>query len=149
MLFRSNPWAAEQEQVGDALEPDEDEESGEDEASRGANPSGEDEASRGADPSGGDAGSRNAPPGVDLQEISSSGDEDAFRVVRSQRPTEEEGSNRRGRHEPRTKALHDTGIGAASRDAPPEEATAPPETAGASTLQPPKGKKRVWRAADE
>ena len=83
------------------------------------------------------------PPAADLQEISSSSDEDASRMVRSQRPTEgERGSGPEGRLEPRTKILHD-------RNAPHEEAAAPPEEAGASTLQPPKGKKRVWRATDE
>ena len=89
------------------------------------------------------------PPGEDLQEISSGSDEDAFRVVRSQRPMEgERSSDTGGRREPRTKVLHDRSA-SAGRDAPHREAAAPLEEAGAGTLQPPTGKKRVWRATDE
>ena len=72
---RSNPWAAELEQVGETPEPEEAEDSGEDEAQRGDNPSGEDGASRSANPSGGSVSSpRGAPHGEDLQESSSNED---------------------------------------------------------------------------
>ena len=150
---RTNPWAAEPELMDESPEPDVAEDSGEDEASRGADPFGEDEASRGADPSGGDAGSsRSAPAGEDLQVISSSGDDDAFRVAHSRRINEgeeEEWSGNRGGHrEPRTKALHDRNA-SAGRDTPREDAGGPQEEARASSPQPPKAKKRVWRAADE
>ena len=62
---RSNPWAAQPEQMEEPLDADE------------AEDSGEGEASRGADPSGGFASSsRSAPPKEDLQVISSSSDVD-------------------------------------------------------------------------
>ena len=157
---RTNPWAAEPEYVDESPEADEGEDSGEyaaprdadpsgeDGASGNVNPSGEEAASRGADPSGGDAGSsRSAPAGEDVEVISSGSDEDAFRMVR--RTAEERRGGMGGRCEPRSKLLHDRDAGAAKRGAPQEGAAAPPEEAGASTLQPPKGKKRVWRAADE
>ena len=145
---RSNPWAAEPEQVGETPELEEAEDSGEDLSPRGD----EDGASRSGNPSGGSVGSPGVPHEEDLQEVSSSGDEDAFRVARSRRIVEgeeEEGSgNRGGRREPRTKAFHDRNA-SAGRDAPREDAGGPQEEARASVPQPPKGKKRVWKAADE
>ena len=91
---RPNPWAAEPECVGEAPEPEEAEESegasrgedpsGEEEASRGTGPGGEDKAPRGANPSRGSASSsRSAPVEADLQVLSSSDEEDNFRVARS------------------------------------------------------------------
>ena len=63
---RNNPWAAQPEQMGELPEPDK------------AEDSGEGEASGGADPSGGFASSsRSAPPEGDLQVILSSSDEEA------------------------------------------------------------------------
>ena len=95
---------------------------------------------------------RGAPHGEDPQESSSSDDENAFRVARSRciaEGEEEEGSgNGGGRREPRTKALHDRNA-SAGRGAPREDAGRPQEEARASNTQPPKAKKRVWRAADE
>ena len=160
---RPNPWAAEPEYMDESPKPEEVEESGGEEASRGADPSSEDEASRsadpvgegeasrGADPSRGSAGSsRSAPAEVDLQVISSSDEEDAFRVARSRRVGEEEETSGSGggRCEPRSKAIHDRRA-AVARSAPHEEARAPQEEAGASNTQPPKAKKRVWRMVDE
>ena len=158
---RPNPWAAEPESMGEAPEPEEAEESeeasrgedpsGEDEASRGTGPGGEDEAPRGANPSRGSASSsRSAPVEVDLQVLSSSDEEDAFRVARSRRVEEEEETSggRGGRSEPRSKAVHDRSA-ATARGAPREEARAPQEEAGASNAQPPKTKKRVWVVAEE
>ena len=82
--------------------------------------------------------------------ISSSGNEDAFRVAPSRRTAEEgeESGSGGGRCEPRSKAIHDRRA-AAARGAPHEEAGAPQEEVGASNTQPPKAKKRVWRMADE
>ena len=82
--------------------------------------------------------------------ISSSGDEDAFRVAPSQRTAEEEeqSGSRGGRCEPRSKLLHDRDAEAA-RGAPCEEAGAPEEEARTNSPHPPKAKKRVWRMADE
>ena len=137
---RNNPWAAAaEEQVGELPEPAETEDSG------------ENEAPEGADPSGGLASSsRSAAPGEDLQVISFGSDEDAAHGDPSKRTVEEEGesSGRGGRREPRTKASHDKDA-AVARSAPREEAGAPPEGARASSPQPPKTKKRVWRMADE
>ena len=129
--------------------PEEAEDSG---APGGDNPSGEEGASRGANPSGGSDGSpRDAPHGEDLQDSSSSGDDDAFRVARSRRIAEgeeEESGNGGGCREPRTKAFHDR-YALAGRGAPQEDAARPQEEARASGPQPLKAKKRVWRAADE
>ena len=62
---------------------------------------------------------------------------------------EEEGSgNEGGRREPRTKAFHDKNA-SAGRGAPREDAGRPQEETRASIPQPPKAKKRVWRASDE
>ena len=82
--------------------------------------------------------------------ISSSDDGDAFRVAPSRRAAEEEeeGSSKGGRCEPRSKAIHDRRA-AVARGAPREEVGAPQEEARASSPQPPKAKKRVWRMADE
>ena len=82
--------------------------------------------------------------------ISSGSDEDAARGDPSKRTVEEEeeSSGRGGRREPRTKAAHDKDA-AAARDAPREDAGAPPEGDRAISPQPPKAKKRVWRMADE
>ena len=157
---RPNPWAAEPESMGEAPEPEEAEES--EEVSRGENPSGEDEASRdaeagedeapkGANPSRGSASSsRSAPAEVDLQVLSSSDEENAFRVARSRRVEEEEETSggRRGRSEPRSKAIHDRSATTA-RGAPREEARTPQEEAGASNTQPPRAKKRVWVVTGE
>ena len=126
-------------QMGESPEPAETEDSGEDEAPRGADPSG-----------GLESYSRNAPLERDLQVISSSSDEDAARGAPSEHTAEEEegSSGRGGRREPRTKAAHDKDA-AATRGAPREEAGVPPEGDRAISPQPPKAKKRVWRMADE
>ena len=123
--------------------------SGEGEASRDAE-AGEDEASKGANPSRGSASSsRSAPAEEDLQVLSSSDEEDTFRVACSRRVEEEETSgDRRGRSEPRSKAVHDRRA-ATARSAPREEARTPREEAGASSVQPPRTKKRVWVVAGE
>ena len=147
---RSNPWAAELEKAGEELVP-EAEDSGEDAASRGEDPSGEEEASRDASPSGSPVGSpRDVPHGEELQDSSSSGDDDAFCVARSRRVADsEEGSgNRGGRREPRTKAVHDMDA-SARRGASREDAGGPQEGARASGPQTQRVKKRVWRAANE
>ena len=136
MLFRS----ADLEQVGDVPESEEVEDSGEEEAPRGTNPSG-----------GSIGSSGNAPPEEDLQEASSSGDNDAFCVACSRRieeGEEEESGNGGGRREPRTKAFHDRNA-STGRGAPQEDAARPQEEARTSGPQPLKAKKRVWRAADE
>ena len=95
-----------------------------------AEDSGEGEAPRGTNPSGGSVGSSgDAPPEEDLQEASSSGDNDAFRVACSRRieeGEEEESGNGGGRREPRTKAFHDRNA-SAGRGAPREDAGGPQE----------------------
>ena len=82
--------------------------------------------------------------------LSSSDEENAFRVARSRRVEEEEetSGDRRGRSEPRSKVIHDRSA-ATVRGAPREEARTPQEEAGASNAQPPKTKKRVWVVAGE
>ena len=81
--------------------------------------------------------------------LSSSDEEDAFRVARSRRVEEEETSGGGGgRSEPRSKAIHDRSA-ATSRGAPREEARAPQGEAGESNTQPPRAKKRVWVMPDE
>ena len=125
--------------------------SGEEEASRGTGPGGEDKAPRGANPSRGSASSsRSAPVEADLQVLSSSDEEDNFRVARSRRVEEEEETSggKGGRSEPRSKAVHDRRA-ATARGAPREEARTPQEEAGASNAQPPRTKKRVWVVAGE
>ena len=80
---------------------------------------------------------------------SSDEEENAFRVARSKCIEEEETSGaRRGRSEPRSKAIHDRSA-ATARGAPREEARRPQEEAGANLTQPPKAKKRVWVMAGE
>ena len=137
--------------MGETPEPEKAKDSGEDEAQRGDNPSGKDGASRSANPSGGSIGSPGGTPhGEDLQESSSSDDEDTFRVAHSRRIVEgeEESGNGGRRREPRTKALHDRNA-SAGRGAPREDTAGPQEEARASNPQPPKAKKRVWVIADE
>ena len=81
--------------------------------------------------------------------ISSSSDEDPSRGAPSRRTVEEEESGGKGgRREPRSKSAHDRDT-VAARGAPREEAGAPREGARASSPQPPKAKKRVWKMADE
>ena len=136
---RTNPWAAELEHMDESPEPDEGEDSGEDEASRGAGPS-----------RGSACSPKSVPPEVDLQVISSGDDGDVFHVAPPRRAAdeEEESSSKGGRCEPRSKAIHDRRA-AVARGAPREEVGAPQEEAKASSPQPPKEKKRVWRMADE
>ena len=139
--------AAESEEASRGEDP-----SDEDVASRGTEAS-EDEASKGANPSRGSASSsRSAPVEADLQVLSSSDEEDAFRVARSRRVEEDEeeepSGGRGGRSEPRSKAVHDRSA-ATARGAPREETRAPQREAGASNTQPPKAKKRVWVMGDE
>ena len=140
---RPNPWAVEPESMGEGPEPEETEESdggsrgedpsGEGEASRGTGPGGEDEAPRGADLSRGSTSSPGSvPPEVDLQVLSSSEKENAFRVARSRRVEKEETSGGRGeRSKPRSKAIHDRSA-ATARGAPRMEAKTPQEEAQAS-----------------
>ena len=137
--------------MGESSEPEEAAES--EEVSRGEDHSGEEEeeASRGADPSRGSASSsRSAPVEVDLQVLSSSDEEDTFRVARSRRVEEEEetSGDRRGRSEPRSKAIQDRSA-ATVRGTPREEARAPQEEVGARNTQPPRAKKRVWVVTGE
>ena len=109
------------------------------------------EAPRGANPSRGSTNpSRSAPIEDDLQVLSSSDEEDNFRVARSRRVEEEEETSggKGGRSEPRSKAVHDRSA-ATARGAPREVARTPQEEAGASNTQPPKTKKRVWVVTGE
>ena len=77
--------------------------------------------------------------------ISSSSDEDPPHGAAME---EKESGGKEGRREPRSKLTHDRDAGAA-RDVPREEAGAPREGTRASSPQPPKAKKRVWKMADE
>ena len=116
-----------------------------------AGPGGEDEAPRVVCSSRGPPSpARSAPVEVDLQVLSSSDEEDNFRIARSRRVEEEEeiGGGGEGRSEPCSKAVHDRRA-ATARSAPREEARTPQGEAGASSAQPPRTKKRVWVIAGE